>query len=273
MHLLANPNGDHDQEIRTLEPRFTLDSAMDQAERFADLDFRIRHGTVPQLPLEVAIVRAALARQREPSPLPAMAGPQEPTSPDPSAVNLTAPEVTETPVRSLSDRVRGPSAEQRAAPPALTKPVALHATPTPPTGPQAVTIDAVRALWDEIRANVKARSRRIDALLMSVDPFRVSGDTITLVSAYPFHRSKLEEPEVQRLIEDVISETLGFRVTVQTVLIGDVPGDEKSQEGRNGVRVSDREPAADRQESAMTDGDKRILDAAKNLFDAEEIEP
>jgi DNA polymerase-3 subunit gamma/tau len=156
-------------------------------------------------------------------------------------------------------------------------PVAEESSASTPQG--TLTIDLVRAQWDQIRADVKAQSRRVDALLVSVDPVAVQGDTVVLSSAYPFHRNKLSEPDVQSIIESVIERLCGQQVRLSTVLHNEAP---RFPHPVAGAQASIDQPASmstlpdSARESPsngqLSDDERRALDAAKNIFDAEEID-
>lgn len=112
-----------------------------------------------------------------------------------------------------------------AATPAL---VPGHPSPAPASNPAvhadgALTVEQLADLWPRIRQDAKARNRRIEALLASVDPVRVTGDVVTLVAAYPFHRDKLNSDEVRGVVESVITRLAGRPITVQCVLREDLP--------------------------------------------------
>jgi len=131
-------------------------------------------------------------------------------------------------------------------------------------------------LWPRIRQDVKALNRRVEALLSSFDPARVSGDRILLATPYEFHRDKLNSDDVRTLVEQVVGRLVGRPVSVVGVLVGEVGSPPPSPAP---LRVVDpdeeREP-----HSAATDAggndeipdevhDRRVQ-SAKNIFDAEE---
>ena len=64
-------------------------------------------------------------------------------------------------------------------------------------------------------ANMRPRSRSLEALLKSGYLLRASDGQLTVGFLYPFHRDKLSEVEKRRLLEQVVGETLGaaYRVT------------------------------------------------------------
>lgn len=296
MHALADPVSTADPEVQRVASMFSLSEAMTEAQRFSELDFKVRHSTIPQLPLEIGIVGSVLREGHSQTPDPAQTralvldrvsqrGP-EPGIPQQSGL----PAEVEKTARSLSERVRNPPNPLGRQPAASPKPAGgpnqePKQAPSkdysnPATTAGNLTIDQVRSQWDQIRADVKARSRRVDALLVSVDPVAVQGDTLILASAYPFHRNKLGEPEVQSVVEDVIERLLGQRVRVSTVMHDEAPKfrgpglilDAPETDHASTATRYDQPAGSPGSNGQLSDDDRRTLDAAKNIFDAEEID-
>jgi hypothetical protein len=141
----------------------------------------------------------------------------------------------------------------------------------------AVSIEQVRANWEQIRATLKSRSRRIEALLLSVDPASVSGNLLTLTSAYPFHRNKLNETDVQAAVEEAVNAVLGSKLRITTLLHGEAPIAESRVAGMATVTTATTtsRPAASERTTTTTLAPEElsVLETVKNFFDAEEIEP
>jgi hypothetical protein len=69
----------------------------------------------------------------------------------------------------------------------------------------AVLFEQVLEHWPLIQTMVRARSRRIEALLASADPYKVIGEELQLIAAYDFHRDGLNKPDTRAVIEEVLS--------------------------------------------------------------------
>ncbi len=80
-----------------------------------------------------------------------------------------------------------------------------------------ITMEMIVELWSKIRADVKAVNRRIEALLQQIDPISVAGTKIFLVSPYEFHRNRMNSDEARIVVEDVISRLVKQRVQVSCV--------------------------------------------------------
>lgn len=273
--LLERAGGvaDADERARELAQRFSLADLAGLTRRFGDIDYHIKHASLAQLPLELAIVESCLrgeptpAADRAPAPVnaPDEAMPTRPPVKSPPAASSPKP-----PGSSLADRVRDKQAHvphviretplqqpenHRANP--TSAPLAQTANlrtskPEVTTMPQrepngaapasaADGIGEVVDRWMRIRQDVKALNRRVEALLQQADPAVIRGDTIYLVSPYEFHRSKLNSDEARRIVEDVISRHLDRRMQMNCVSREEA---DRMRGGTSTPRAPDKQPEA-----------------------------
>jgi DNA polymerase-3 subunit gamma/tau len=303
LHERAGGSPDADDEAKALAKRFELIELASLAKRFSETDYRIRHSPYSQLPLEIALVESILKVSAQ-APNETTAAPVTTRSAtgQPSDAELLA----KPPTTRLRDRLRGEpagnSSQPRSAgravrespPPAPEAPSAKADEPSSPPGPSvpsgspsaAITVDQIADLWMQIRRDVKAMNRRIDALLSAADPVSVTGDLITLSSPYPFHQDKLNTDEVRLVIEDVISRLVGRPVRIicnprdaalssAADMASPPPVDSSPDEESLPDADVERAPASNGleppPEEHPEDQDEQRINAAKNIFDAEEI--
>jgi len=315
LHERAGGSPDADNRAKELAARFELPELGRLARIFSETDYKIRHSPYAQLPLEIALVDAIVggAEPFAASAQPRSSAPQSAAPPPirPSDDHLMAAP----PTTALKDRLRqggrgnhlhvvAPGESAPEEPVVLSAPASDSAkSPALPvvTSPQAsgeLSVGQLADLWLQIRNDVKAVNRRIEALLASIDPVAVSGANITLAAAYDFHRKRMNEDEVRGVVEDAISRIVGQRVTIQCVLRGeDVAATPQTAVGAPAPAVEKTvfqsppdepisvpsQPAADNGDSAIAatvgeldtaeehERDLQRLQAAKNIFDAEEV--
>jgi hypothetical protein len=154
--------------------------------------------------------------------------------------------------------------------PLRSKPVPETPTDAAPVVDGSFDIEQIAELWPNVRADVKALNRRIEALLSEVDPVAISGNQVTLAVPYPFHRDKLNSDDVRETVGGVLSRLVGRNLSLVCILRsematasvqptpGPVPAPSATQ--------PDDGASADEEERARV----RIR-AAMNIFDAEEI--
>lgn len=266
----AGGHADGDERARAIAGRFSLLELATLAQRFSGIDFSIKHSPFPQLPLEVALVEATArgAREGENAPVAPETPDREQQPPSPAGA-------------SLRERVRNPDAQRNQAPgssTAATRPEPAPITPIRPLPaaepPRSATqaapgfdIEQIAELWPSVRADVKALNRRIEALLSEVDPVAIAGNLITLAVPYPFHRDKLNSDDVRDTVAGVLSRRLDTTVSITCILRGEMPTVAAAPTAR--TTPTAEEPAAT-DEAAL---DAARLRAAKNIFDAEEVDP
>ncbi|MFM9107938.1 MAG: hypothetical protein ACKOWF_14715, partial [Chloroflexota bacterium] len=142
--------------------------------------------------------------------------------------------------------------------------------PAAPLG--APSLETLVALWPRIKDDVKAVNRRAEALLAEADPAQISGNRITIVAAYEFHREKLNSSEVRELLQDTIARHLGMPVTVNAALRNETLIPAPSRDAAPSAATYPEESPSDPSTLAETgpeEGDRFRIQAARNIFDAD----
>jgi len=270
----ANP-AEADDALRSLAERFALPDLLRINRQFSEVDFAIRNGGFPQLPLELALVGSIVDAG-------SVSAPERDTAP----VETRKPSPSRQP-----DQQRRTERPQRAAAPEPEPPAPAQAPPVrKPAGAApgqnaSGSLDVFVANWDMIRTEVKTIDRKVDALLASTDPGDFRDSTLTLVAAYPFHRGKLNEPKVKAIIEDAVERSVQQRVTVRTVLHDELPsmippppssngGGTPPETGGSGESDVSSGQVEGKDVTASVDNDREMIVArAMAIFEAEEIPP
>src|SRR5215204_6000443 len=269
-----------DARARELADMFSLSELAALARQFGEIDFTIKHAPYPQLPLEVALVEAVATA--------APGSGEKSAASEQSAQKLRSdpPASTSTRPTSLRDRVRSPSAIREVSPPEASRsdqtepatvtplrsvPVAQVAAVLAPAEDGSFDIEHIAELWPNVRADVKALNRRIEALLSEVDPVAITGNQITLAVPYPFHRDKLNSDDVRETLGGVLSRLLGRQISLVCILRGEMiaPTVERGVVEKQDASLPRAESELDAEEEERA---RVRLRAAMNIFDAEVIE-
>ncbi|MBI4037814.1 DNA polymerase III subunit gamma/tau [Candidatus Curtissbacteria bacterium] len=79
---------------------------------------------------------------------------------------------------------------------------------------------SVEVVWGNFVAKVKGVNNHVAAILRSTKPIGLSGDILKIGVYFRFHKDKLEEEKIRRMLEDIFSEISGkkvrFKYEVQT---------------------------------------------------------
>jgi DNA polymerase-3 subunit gamma/tau len=114
-------------------------------------------------------------------------------------------------------------------------------------------LERVEASWEHIKRDVRPRSPTVQALLHSIRPIDVEGDTIVLLASSTFHQTQIENPQNRRIVEEVIGKLLGMSIAIRCTI-------EAKSEVRD-LRGQIREARKD-----------DLVRAAMNIFDAQIVD-
>ncbi|MFW6074918.1 MAG: DNA polymerase III subunit gamma/tau, partial [Chloroflexota bacterium] len=190
------------EELRALAKRFDLPLLLHINRQFSEVDFAIRNGGFPQLPLELAFLGSLIGDPGE-----EMAD----HSPPPRTTPRPAPKQRQPESKQPEPAAAQPQPEQRPAEP--------RPAPASAPEPEDVGDGALQQIvdrWGEIRTEVKAIDRKTEALMASCDPGAIVDGSLVLVAAYPFHAGKLNEDRTKATIEEAVARITGQRMPVVT---------------------------------------------------------
>jgi len=169
-------------------------------------------GWQPQLPLEMAFIEAALPAE------PKSATPHQPLAP----AGTRTPSSPRRPV-SPPARPSRPAPARSASPPSyqshreVREPASDYGGLAPGDG--SLTPETLRSRWSEILNALRPRNLALEALMRSCEPVAVEGDVVVLGFTHNFHRTKVEEEQNKRVVEDALSGLVGQRYRVRCVLV------------------------------------------------------
>ena len=164
---------------------------------FLEAQNKISASVMPQLPLEIAIIKAT-----QKFPEIQNDEPQEPTR-EKSRPTQTVPSA---PATSVAPKVSAPAE------------IATEETPTATFSENAnLTMDDVRMNWNKILEQIKPLNHSLQALLFSCQVFSVSGGTVTLATPYDFYKEKLNDPKNRLTVETVFGKILESQIFIKTV--------------------------------------------------------
>ncbi|MGQ9552887.1 MAG: DNA polymerase III subunit gamma/tau [Anaerolineae bacterium] len=156
---------------------------------------QVRHGLLPQLPLELALVEANGFLS-----LPAR-----------QALVLSQPARSKPEAMPPGQRPTQPTQAQKPAGPA---PSVLEAMPQQP-----VTLERLRKLWPKVGAKVQRRDRTLEPLLRATEPVKLEAGTVTIAFAYPFHCACFSGAEEKSILLEALKEVVGQALDATLVVV------------------------------------------------------
>ena len=208
---------------------------------------------IPQLPLELTVVelcQGAKSASRPPDDPPAAAPlPPAETRPANHSPTPTAPGDPAT-ATDRADNQSGPQNSGKQASPS-----------TPPAATSALG-------WERLIAAVKPRNHSLEALLRSCSLGSCDGKTVTIETAYAFHKERLETVKNRRILEEIIQELIGSPVSVRLTLR---PRSAETVEETAVITKPTAIPAATSQPETLTDRNLDLLNEDEIAKKAMEI--
>ena len=215
------------RQAETLTPAAILTALREFTEARAAL--RDQVPGVPQLPIEMAFLRGALAATVESAPVSVQrtAVSTVPTIAPPAVPPIAVPE-TGKPVRQPESSVssaapRVPAEQQSAAQPlpaAKPLPAGQTAPLTPPA--DADLLSAAQGAWDPfIKLAGQRCGMKVQAALRGVKRLDATGGTLIMQFSHTFSRDLVSQGENRTLVEGVWQEVLGRKVGVRCSVAGE----------------------------------------------------
>ncbi len=181
-------------------------------EVFMDAFEQEKTATIPQLPLELAIIELTGEGT------PATASP--PKSPPPPASGSSGPtKKQKSPPASDSEKKKEPKNAPK------------------PSSTQASTMDEITAQWGTVLENLRRENHALHVTFQVGQVVSVKDDVLTLGFQYQFYQDRLSDPRNQNLIAGVLKEVFQKDFKLETVV-----GKEYSNPTANGVVENIEEP-------------------------------
>ena len=197
-------------------------------ECFTEIAGKIKSAFIPQLPLEMAIIKAVSGPdsivQNQPT-APLSAKPTAPQIPVQEPVK-TAPAASQEPSKAPTP-VQAPESSQTAPPiesalsatkieaPEITEPAEIRNEAQ--IADSNFTLTDVKKHWGQFVQDTKKINHSISAVLQSCQPVSAEFGILTIATKFPFHKDKLNEHANKLTIEGVFANILGLRLLIKVI--------------------------------------------------------
>ncbi|MGD2206010.1 MAG: DNA polymerase III subunit gamma/tau [Anaerolineae bacterium] len=209
---LLNVTAEQSEEMTVLAERMPMELLLRAIHLFNEAATDLRRGlqTVPQLPLEMALVESIVEQKAPMSPASlGESDSQSATSPSQPASKPQAQRVAEQPAPSLTQ-----TADVQAQPPKSAEPES-----TSQASAEALSLGQVVRAWDRILQTVRQHNPTAEGALRSgCEPVEVNGNEIVVTFPYPFLREKLGDPQRKMEIQDALTKVLDTKCRLELVL-------------------------------------------------------
>ncbi|MBP6975767.1 MAG: DNA polymerase III subunit gamma/tau [Candidatus Moranbacteria bacterium] len=204
----------HRLALIDLGSRFTPEEVVRMLEFFQTAKRDSKNATIPELPLEIAIVKT-LSSDSDPLPKPAVSAP--PVSSRPAPTRVTQPVTPPIPARPDT-----PVMPTRNEARTITPKQPLVDTPAPHTIPETATanfsLPEVKTAWKSIVEQAKILNASLALALMQSSPIEARNQTLVIQTKHNFHKERLDTPESKLTLGQAFAKILSFEPKFQIVL-------------------------------------------------------
>jgi len=176
--------GNIEARISELNSQLELSQILVFIDKFIEAKNEMKNSFIIQLPIEIAIAELCLDSFRQTSP-------QAVNTASPArSINLVSkPEVFQ------SEKISGSSNENI-----------------------DIKINEIIAKWNEVLAKVKSHNHSLSFILRVCQPRELRGNQLCLAFKYKFHKDRINNVNIKKLIEKVLHEVYNSRLEIETVI-------------------------------------------------------
>ncbi len=201
---------------------------------FTEIQGKIKSSFIPQLPLEIAIIKATSSQAALPPIAATNFAPAAPAAvrTAPVAPTVVMPPET-TPVKQVPQSATIAPQQPITAPSTVVAPI-VESFPEPIieniqiTQPQEIrneakiadsnfTLNDVKKHWGQFVKDTKVLNYTLSAVMQSCQPVSAEFGIITIATAFPFYKDKLNEHANKLTMEGVFAKILGLRLLIKIV--------------------------------------------------------
>ena len=168
-------------QINQVSRDLTLDQVVVFIERLLIVKNEIKSSFIMQLPLEVAITELGL---------------------------------------SGTSKIYFPVGQPSPVAPTRTNPIrpSLSGSGTKPNNPGAVDRETIISKWNEVLAKIKKYNHSLSLILRVCQPVEVNGSQLCLAFKYKFHKDRMSEDAIRKIVERVLEEVYGETLYIEAVV-------------------------------------------------------
>jgi DNA polymerase-3 subunit gamma/tau len=177
----------------------------------------LRDATIPQLPLEIAIIEASLDKF---------------TDEGEEDINIKNTQVEEIKPEEKDKNLRSIDKIKKSKPTGKSKSKETKSSQEPKgnkkaTASQNKTLKKLQGKWTSFLKKVKPLNSSLEMFLRQAKPVDLDEDLLTLEFAYRFHKEKVEERKYREVIESALKEFTGSPLRIRGIVSPKVPEPEK----------------------------------------------
>jgi DNA polymerase-3 subunit gamma/tau len=228
------------EKLKNLARESSIHEILKIIDSFVEVQNRIKSSFIPQLPLELAIIKAAeQATGDKQQAVSDKINPKSQTSASPAGTAPQAEIPNQIPNFKFQNKKRDIQDTKYQIP------------DTKAPSDSNLTLETIINNWNKILVELEPLNHSLTALLLNCQPVKMENNTVTIAVKYKFYKERLNEIQNKLTIEKVLAKILGSPVKIKAV-----------SEEEAGIKISAKQQAvSDKQE-----GKNSLLDEAMKIM-------
>lgn len=118
--------------------------------------------------------------------------------------------------------------------------------------------------WNEVLAKIKTYNHSLSFILRVCQPTGLNGNQLCLAFKYKFHKERIGDPNIKRIVEKVLNEVYGANLTIEAIVDENIEVTNYAEKTENNTPVNEEvKPEA---EEKKDDDEKNMLDNLLKTF-------
>lgn len=196
-HFRDELTADQLEKLKREAGNSTVTDILKTVEEFSEARIKIKSALIPQLPLEIAVIRAGgYANNNFDGDVPTSVPTSAPADVPPSLSKSNDPAIATKP----SPEIETPAAEEKE---------------TKNDASISLEISQIKSIWSNLLQEIRPLNHSLSAFLANAYPLETADNVVTVAFKFPFHRDKCNEPANRLTIEKVLDSIFKSRVKVR----------------------------------------------------------
>jgi DNA polymerase-3 subunit gamma/tau len=132
------------------------------------------------------------------------------------------------------------------------------------TSAPGLDLKEISAKWHEVLAKVKKHNHSLSFILRVCQPRDIKGNKVCLAFRYKFHKDRISEDSIKKLVESTFSEVYGQSLTIEAIIDESIGNNEKLDDKNN---INENPPLpGDPEAVSSNEGNKDMLNNLLKTF-------
>ena len=202
------------QKMETLARKYPVLEILKIISLISEAKDKIRSSFIPQLPLEMAIVKIG-QRENPGSALKADYPVSAEKTSSPKKKFSAGPELVDSKQSGGPDKAKDKAAISKNAGGAANN--AHKKSGLGKSKPSKISLDSVKEIWNNLLVKVEPLNHSISAILADCQPAKLEENTVFIAVRYGFYKDRINEDKNKKAIEEILGDMLKHKVNIKAV--------------------------------------------------------